>query len=262
MIKTELKKVFRTKLLYVSIFIGSISCLLGLISYGDDVSIYRQLGRDELISAYQCWLSCLAMGSSVYRLILPILIIPYIDSYYVERNCGYQNFIITRSGHNKYLLSKWFAGVLSVAVIIGAILSITLMACCIIYPCNKPLEENTYINYTGLRYFFIEEPIRCILTFITLNIITAMVYYTFGLGMTCYAKNRYSVIFSPMAAYFACLFAAQILNIPEISPIATVAPFELSGLNLSSVLTAAGVELMVSLLMLINCFRKDLTEIV
>lgn len=145
------------------------------------------------------------MGSSVYRLVLPMLIIPYIDSYYIERNCGYQNFIITRSGRNKYLLSKWFAGLLSVVLIIGAILSLTLAVCCILYPCNKPVEENTYINYTRLKCAFIKEPVRCIFELIALNIMTAIVYYTFGIGMSCYAKNRYSVIFSPMAAYFACL---------------------------------------------------------
>ena len=81
MLRIELRKVFNTKLLYVSIVLGCVSCLLGLISYGEDVAIYRQVGREELISSYQCWLNCLAMGSSVYRLILPVLIIPYLHSH-------------------------------------------------------------------------------------------------------------------------------------------------------------------------------------
>ena len=261
MIQTELKKLLGNKLVYISIFIGCISCLSGLISYGNDVYIYRQVGRIELISAYQCWLGCLAMGSSVYRLILPILIIPGIDSYYIERNSGYQNFVVTRARRSKYFFLKWGVGLLSVILIVGAVLSITLCVCFILYPGNAPLEENTYINYLGLKDFFIEQPIQFVVSLIAMNILVSIIYYTFGLGISCYVKNRYGVVFAPMAAYFACMFISQIFNVSAISPIALVAPFELTGLNASAVVIAATVELVIALVFLLNCFRKDVTEI-
>lgn len=260
MIKTELKKVLRTKLFYISIGIGCVACLLGLISYSGDVSIYRQAGRSELISAYQGWLNCLAMGSSVYRLLLPLLIVPYLDSYYMERKNGYQNFVVTRCGRAKYFFSKWVAGILSAALIIGAVLIVTLVVCVSLYPGNAPLEENTYINYSDMKAHFMEHPLRFIILLIFMNILTSVIYYTFGLGMSCYAPNRYVVAFTPMAAYYICLFGSQILNVSALSPIAMVAPFELTGLSNSSVRMAAAMEAVMAILFLINCFRKDVTE--
>jgi len=261
MLRIELRKVFNTKLLYVSIVLGCVSCLLGLISYGEDVAIYRQVGREELISSYQCWLNCLAMGSSVYRLILPVLIIPYIDSYYVERTSGYQNFVVSRCGRSRYFFSKWFAGICSVAVVIFLTLGITMLVCFALYPENIPMAENTYINYPYMKEFFIEKPVQLIMILFATNIILSMIYYTLGFGVSCHAKNRYEVILAPVEMYFLNLLLSQFLNVPALSPIAVVAPFALGGLSLNAVLCVAGALTSIALLSLMNCYRKDIREL-
>lgn len=91
MIRNEFNKLFHTRLLYVALVVGFLSSIIGLISYYDTAYWANLAGRPEELSAYNAWLDCLSIGSSVYRIVFPLIIIPFLDSYYMERKSGYQD---------------------------------------------------------------------------------------------------------------------------------------------------------------------------
>lgn len=211
MILSEFKKLFHTKLLYISLFLGLFSCILGLVSYHNNTYFMIAAGRQDMISSYQAWLECLSMGSSIYRLIFPLLIVPYLDSYYIERKSGYQNFVLSRVKRRRYFFSKLSVGIISAAANIASILLLTLLVCVTLYPENSPLIENTYINYPVAQALFISKPLVFIFLTILSNMFQAAVYFSLGFSLSCCAKNRYSVLLTPFVVYLIQLLISQAL---------------------------------------------------
>lgn len=261
MLKNEVKKIICNKNLYIALVIGLFSCLSGLFSYYDTASYAYANGRPERISAYNAWLDCLSIGSSVYRLLLPLLITPFLDSYYIERKSGYQNLVLTRSSRIKYFLTKWFAGVLSVVGIVIIILGIALLACVILFPLNSPLAETSYLHKNFGLYYFLENPIGYIVLLIFSNIFFAICYYTIGFSSSNFVYNRSILLLVPFLLYIIQLVVSQIFSIPVVSPLVFIAYYELRGLTPEMMIAAGVVYVLITLVMLSICYYLDKCKI-
>lgn len=109
----ELKLATKNKLILLCLIIGVALGIPGILSYRSDVTFITGSGAPEAVSCYQAWLYALSLGgASLYKIIAPLLIIPNLDSFFVERKNGYSNFVITRSNYKAYFFSKLFSGLL------------------------------------------------------------------------------------------------------------------------------------------------------
>ena len=262
MIRNEFTKIFRTKLLYVAFVVGLLACLTGLVSYYDTAYWANLAGRPEEISAYNAWLDCLSIGSSVYRIIFPLIIIPFLDSYYLERKSGYQHFIISRTGKWKYFWTKWFVGAFSAAMIILAILSITFLVCSFLFPFNQPLSETSHLHKNFGIDWFLDSPGAYIFGLILCNMFCATIYFTVAFGFSNMVGSRNLLLLIPLILYLVQLVAWQSLRIPEFSPLVFIAYYEVIGLTPEKMFYVALGDILLAMIMLCVCYIQDTREII
>lgn len=261
MITNEFSKLIRSKILYISVFIGILSCLLGLISYYDTAFWSYDAGLPEEISAYNAWLDCLSVGSSVYRLILPLIIVPFLDSYYLERRSGYQNYLLTRASRKQYFFSKWFVGILSAAMIVLVVLAVTFAICAALFPLNPPLPEMSHVDRNFGFAFYLKKPMSYIVLLILSNMYFAVIYYTVGFSLSNLIRNRYLLLLSPFIIYIVQLLVWQLFRLPYASPLIFIAFYEVNNLTPVGMVIAGLVYLVIAGGVLTWCYRKDINEL-
>ena len=243
--------------MYVVLLIGLISCMLGIISYYDTARYSYGNNHPEEVTAYNAWLDCLSIGSSVYRLILPLLITPFIDSYFMERKMGYQNFILARCNRRKYFFTKWFSGSLTAAGIVALILVLTLIICISIFPLNQPIPERTYLHKNfGINYY-LNNPFKFIVLLILSNMFVAVVYYTIGFSFSNSVKNQNLLKLIPFLLFLCQLYLSQALNIPAMSPLVFIAYYEVIGLTPKTMVYTGVCNLFIAFALLLICYWKD-----
>lgn len=261
MIKNEFEKLFHTKMLYGTLLLGLISCLIGLVSYYDTAYWAYTAERPEEISAHNAWLDCLSIGSSVYRIIFPLIIVPFLDSYYLERKSGYQYFVVSRTERKRYFLVKWFVGAISAAMIILVVLSVTYFVCALLFPLNQPLSEASHLHKNFGIEWFLRRPAIYIFGLILCNMFCAVCYYTVAFGFSNIVGNRHLLLLIPLTIYLVQLLSWQLLGIAELSPFVFVAYYEVIGLTFKKMVVVALGYILIALTMLSICFIQDTLEI-
>ncbi len=262
MLRIELKKVFNNRLLWISIIIGAISGFMGLFSYYSDISYSIINHNFARISAYEAWLFCLSLGSgSIYRLLVPLLLIPYMDSYFNERKTGYSNMILTRTSHRKYFFSKLLAGILSANFIIVSILSLWLIVCFILFPGNIPNTETNFIPGDFMRGLYQVYPYIYIAYIYIINILFSIIFYMIGFSISSFAKKKYTVLILPFIIYLVLILVSQIFRINELYPINMIAPYEINNLTKPVLIREFLLMFMVAISMVAFFYKKDLKEV-
>lgn len=257
MLKNEFIKLFRTKTVYIALVIGMLSAICGLISYYDTAYWSYEVGRQEEISAYNAWLDCLSIGSSVYRLLMPLIIVPFLDSYYIEKKSGYQNFLLVRTRRIRYFFSKWFVGLCSAIGIVFITLSVTFAICVILFPLNQPLEYMTHLHKNFGLQFFLCHPLGCIILMICSNMFCAAVFYTLGYSCSNLITNRYLLMLVPFCIYIFLLLVSQIFGLACCSPLIFIAYYEVMGLNPVMMIIVGVVYLLIATIALLYCLVSD-----
>lgn len=253
----EFAKLIHTKMVYISLLVGLVSCLCGLYSYYDTAYFAYAANRPEGISAYNAWLDCLSVGTSFYRIMQPLIIVPFIGSYFIERKSGYTNMLLTRTSRKKYFFSKWFAGVVSAVLITFLVLFLTFLICCVLFPLNQPLPQSTHLHKNfGLAYF-LDHPIRCIFLMIAGNMFFSAVYYTIGFSFSNIVSNLYVLHIVPFLMYMLQLILSQMFNISWLSPFIFPAYYEVVGLTPTQMIVVGVFYIIIACLFLLFCYRKD-----
>lgn len=237
MFQYEFKLAIRNKLIIFCLIIGILSGVPGIISYYSETKFMVGAGVPEAVSCYQAWLYALSLGSgTLYKILAPLLIIPNLDSFFVERKNGYVNFVVTRSNYREYFFTKLFSG----GVVSGLILTVTMVVwfvvCAISFPNNTPVASFTYIASDSFRGLFIGKPIVYIFIIIVLNFLFAVIFYSLGYGISYFCKNKYIVMVIPFLIYLSMTMLASLLNIAILSPVSMVVPHEILGSSWGSIL--------------------------
>lgn len=246
MIKAEFKKIFRQKLFWLSVLLGTASGLLGLISYYEHASWYVAAGNEHEISAYQAWLNCLSLGSTIYRIVAPLLIAPIIDGLFVEVKSGYANFVLSRASHREFFVTKYIVGLLSASMILVLSLLLMLAVCMCLFPLNPPVESSTYLSAGFMTETFLKTPFAYIGLMLASNVLFAVLYYSFGFGMTMFTKNRYVLMLTPFLVYMVLTIIGDVLCIPALMPVVYIAPHELTGLTMRDYLAFTATMVIIS----------------
>lgn len=262
MLEIELKKVFNNKLIWISIIIGAISGFIGLVSYYSSISYSIINHNFARISAYEAWLFCLSLGSgSIYRVLAPLLLIPYMDSYFNERKTGYSNMILTRTSHRKYFFSKLFAGIFSANFIIISILSLWLIACFILFPSNIPNTETNFRPGDFMGGIFQTYPYIYIAYIYIINILFSTIFYMIGFSISSFAKKKYTVLILPFIIFLVLILVSQIFRINELYPINMIAPYEIICLSKYELIREFLLMFIVAISMVAFFYKKDLKEV-
>lgn len=259
MFKNELIKILHTKSLYAAIVIGILSCVCGLYSYYDTAYWSHAVAHFHEISAYNAWLDCLSVGSSIYRVLLPLIIVPFLDSYFLEKKSGYQNYVLARTSRNRYFFTKWFAGVLSAVGITVLVLIVTLAVCIALFPMNQPLDSMTHLHKNFGLTIFLRSPMLCIFLLILSNMFFSAVYYTIGFGCTNFVRNRYLLLLIPFILYIVQLLIWEFFLLPCVSPLIFIAYYEVVGLTPVKMLITGIVYLLIAAILLLCCKYRDRT---
>ena len=257
MIKTELSKMFRSPSIYLAIVLGTLSCASGLFSYYDTASWSYSAGMSFEISAYNAWLDCLSVGSSIYRLIVPLLIVPFLDSYFNEKKSGYQYFILSRNTKKSYYITKWGVGVISSAFIVFIILFITFLICLVLFPLNQPIDSMTHLHKNFGLSLFLKHPAFSIFLLILSNLYFSAVYYTISFGFINVIHRRFVLLLIPFFLYLLQLIIWQFFNLPCFSPLIFIAYYEVVGLTPNKMIVTGIVYFLVALLMFLFGYWSD-----
>lgn len=261
MIKNEISKLLKIKALYISIAIGLVSCLTGLISYYDTAFWSYGAGLSKEISAYNAWLDCLSIGTSAYRLILPLIIVPFMDSYYLERKSGYQNYLLSRTSRKKYFFSKWFIGILSATMIVFIVLATTFAICAVLFPLNPPLPEMSHVDRNFGLDFYLENPMSYILLLILSNTFFAVIYYTVGFSLSNSIRNRYVLLLTPFIVFIIQLLVWQLFRLTYASPLIFIAFYEVKELTPVGMMITGLIYLLIAIGMLLYAYVKDTKDL-
>lgn len=154
----EFKLSIRNKLIIFCLIIGILCGIPGLFSYYSDTLFMTGSGQSDAVSSYQAWLYALSLGSaSLYKIVVPLLLIPNLDSFFVEKKNGYSNFVISRSNYKSYFFAKLFSGIIISGGILVVSLSFWFILSMIIFPHNMPIDTFTYIYMMKTFVIFLLE---------------------------------------------------------------------------------------------------------
>lgn len=257
MLKNEMIKLLHTKSVYAAILIGIFSCICGLYSYYDTAYWAYTVGAFEEISAYNAWMDCLSVGTSVYRGLLPLLIVPFLDSYFQEQKSGYQMLVLARTTRNRYFFTKWIVGVISAAGIAFLILMVTLAVCVVLFPLNQPLASTTPLDPKFGLNMFLRHPMLWIFLMILSNMFYAAIYYTVGFGCTNFVSNRFLLMMIPFILHIFQLMIWQFLRLSCVSPLIFIAYYEAVGVTPLNMVAVGIVYILCAAAFLLCCWYLD-----
>lgn len=262
MLLYEFRLSIRNRLVILCLIIGVISGLPGIFSYYSDATFMWASNQNDAVSCYQAWLYMLSMSSaSIYKVIVPLLIIPNLDSFFLERKYGYSNFVIVRSNYKRYFFSKLISGTITAGLILVSILVSWLIFCMMIFPGNMPVKEYTYITNSSLCNFYVNNPILYIMIIICSNFLFAVIFYSLGFGVSYFCKNRYIVITTPFLIYLTITMLSSILRIAPMSPVSLIVPHEVLGVSWQTVLIEFSIWFCISCGIVLYCFNTSRREV-
>lgn len=260
MFRYELKLALRNKLIFFCLLIGILSGIPGMISYYSDTAFMAKI--PDAVSCYQAWIYALSLGSgALYKIIAPMLIIPNLDSFFVEKRNGYSNFVVARSNYKRYYFAKLFSGILVSGLILITILMTWLIICMIAFPHNFPVDFLTYISNEGFHRLFVERPIIYILIIFILNFLFAAVFYSLGYGISFFCKNKYVVMVTPFLIYLCMTMLASFLRVGILSPISMIIPHEIVKASWNTVLLQFSIMGIVSCFVVLYGYAKSYHEV-
>ena len=228
MFQYQLKLATRNKLVIFCLLLGFLLGITGILDYLSIARWGAHFGEMEKVSCYVAWLNALALGSgAMYKVFVPLLIIPNLDSYLIERKNGYSIFAISRSSYSRYFFSKLFSGIITACSILVIVLLSWLLICVIAYPKNMPYSDFVYITDVSQHQLFVEHPVVYIGVVFGFNILFAMIFYALGFGMSAFCKNRYIVMVIPFLIYLAFTELGALTRLSLLMPVALVTPFEI-----------------------------------
>ncbi len=159
-----------------------------IINYEDVIFYEKYFGN-----TYRVWSASYYM---IQVLVPIVLIVPYILSYFNEKNNKFRNFMIAREGSKRYLLNKIIAIAISGTLVIG---SSEFIFYFITYFFTSPSTDLEYVKDL-IKYnetLFIAKPFIYFAFLLFLHIIYYFSFTIFAVGITSILKRKSAVIITP-----------------------------------------------------------------
>lgn len=258
LIKYEFQRAF-SRAFIIALALGILSGIGGVVAYYSD-TLWNEPAE---ISCYDAWLYCLSVGEgSFYRAMFPVIIcLPYLTTFYSDRNSSFIFNITSRMSYLRYLCIKIGIGLISAISVILLILVSWLCICLVLFPCNLPITEFNYAPKGIFSQYFILHPLRYITIIILLNLITAAVFYLISMALSFVVKNKRLVIGAPFIVYLFFILISQFKSFSMLNPIVLIAPLETPSYTIRQITFRWIVIMIISCASLYYFYRTDNKEI-
>ncbi|MCZ2096248.1 MAG: hypothetical protein LC121_08295 [Anaerolineae bacterium] len=217
-----------------AILIGCILLVPGLVEYNEGPK-----GPGINPNLYNVYEAFMWAEKTWFILFVPLLaVLPFADSYSLERASGYIRSILIRCTYRRYLLSKLtvnsIAGGLAVALPLGIIFAASHL---FFTTGLAPFYESRLRPVGPASSIYWEYPALFILFLIGVGFVFGAVYATLGLSISFWTTNRYIVLATPFTLYHVANFILGVPGLEKWTPPMTFFP---EGVNNSTWLTIFG----------------------
>ncbi|MBD7909976.1 hypothetical protein [Clostridium cibarium] len=207
-IKCELKRAIFSKRAALSIIIAMILYLISL----HNLTLYEGFNLKEFNEIYDSVDVFIMIRVDLIALVAPLLAtFIFSDSYLLDLESGYLNFIYLRISKKKYVLTKVLVNALASGLIM-AISSIIIYAILYIF---LGISKTSLNPVQGpFDFIFLKSKFLYVIVLMMVSFVFNVVFSTFALGISAWVKNRYLTILSAFFYYVisATLFVSVGLN--------------------------------------------------
>lgn len=234
-LKSEIKRAFRTPGFGLSLILGNSICILYWIL---EVCPLAQMLNEYMnydyalkypTSMFEHWIG---MDSTQYAyayfLLVPILAaLPFGAFFFSDTAGGYINFVCSRCDRKKYLRAKYIAVSLSAGCACIIPLIINIMLTMLVLPCVRP-EPATYGALiqpkTSFSFIFYNYPWIYIVIALVIIFLYAAVIAGVALAVTFYSKNKVMVIMSPLLLSIFIMSISVFTHYSSMQPVYFIHP--------------------------------------
>ena len=194
-IKCELRRVVFSKRALISF---SIALMLYLISL-NNLTLYEGFTLKEFNEIYDSVDVFIMIRVDLIALVAPLLAtFIFSDSYLLDLESGYLNFIYLRISKKKYVLTRLLVNALASGLIM--VISSTVMYA-ILYIFLGISETSLNPVQGPFDFIYLNSKIIYIIVLMIVSFIFNVVFSTFALGISAWTKNRYLTILSSFFYY-------------------------------------------------------------
>lgn len=221
LLKIDFRRAICNKQFIIMITIGILISLVHLyvevipyIKYYENGSAYFNPFVKWISFEWSSSFSCL-----FYFLLPALASFPYCQSYWVDKNSGFNKNIYTRVKRKNYFISRYITNFIigGVAVIIPLILNfyILLMMVPAINPSVFSVNSSHIEMFSSLFYF---HPYLYVGIYIILAFIFGGTFASIGLAFSAYCRNKFLVISTPILIYIS-MSIFELAELPYLVPL-------------------------------------------
>ncbi len=257
MLRAELYRAFWNRSFLLALVLGILLLGYGLFEYSEGTDIPG--ANPFLCNAYDAVIWAQAGPVALFVPLLAVL--PFADSYALDRTGGYLRHVLVRSSYRRYLFAKFVANLLAGGLAVA--LSLILLFACtnLIYPRGLLPIDQARIGgaypHGPLGPLYRTAPDLYILFLVGVGFIFGATYATLGLAFSSFVNNRYVVLATPFLLYHIANFVLAVLRLEEWTPPATFIPDAVKTTSWLTVFGELGGIFVVSVVCLLVLARKD-----
>lgn len=220
LLKIDFKRAIWNKQFVIVMIIG---VLLSLMQIYMEVIPYLKYyeGAASYFNPFVKWISNDGFNTCalLFFMIFPVLAsLPYSDSYWVDKNSGFNKSIYTRSKKKDYFISRYITNFIigGTVVVIPLILNFYILM--MLLPAVHPsiFDESILPKdmFSSLYYF---HPYLYVGIYLALTFIFGGTFASIGLAVSAYCKNRLLVVTTPVLIYLS-MHIFELARLPHLVP--------------------------------------------
>ena len=257
MLRAELYRAFWNRSFLLALVLGILLLGYGLFEYSEGTDIPG--ANPFLCSAYDAviW----AQAGPVVLLVPLLAVLPFADSYALDRTQGYLRHVLVHSSYRRYFFAKFVANLLAGGLAVALPLLLLFACTNLIYlwgllPIDQARIGGAYLH-GPLGSLYRIAPDLYILFRVGVGFIFGATYATLGLAISSFVNNRYIVLATPFLLYHIANFVLAVLGLERWSPPVTFIPDAVKTTSWPTVFGELGGIFVVSVLCLLVLARKD-----
>lgn len=260
MFRVELYRAFCGRSFFLALLIGGAALAFGLNNYGAYSGLVPASAPQFFYNAYD---ATIWSQNTIIVLIIPIIaVLPFADSFALDRSSGYLRSILTRTSYQQYLSAKLLACTLAGGVAVAGPLVFLFGVANVLYPRGVNLNETNRLLITtpdalgpfGALYSSVPDLYILALAFTCF--VGGVVYALLGLAIASATENRYLVLATPLLLYHVVTYIIANLGYSQWLPYTTFAPQLVIGVTWIHVFPTLALIALASLAVLLGMAPK------
>jgi hypothetical protein len=230
LVKNEVRRAFCNKMMLGVLAVGAVLAVWEMLMYAVPMQPYLYEERDMLkggmIPSLFLGDGWIGFGNYLPALLLfllsPILaVLPFADSYFVERKSGYLKNVCLRTHKLRYCAAKYLAVFLSggTAVVVPMLLSLWMNS--LLLPAIMPQASSAaspVLNTHMWGALFYSRPFAYLFCYLLLDFVFYGLIAAISLVVAFWAENRFVVVLTPFLLHVALMYICRWLGVPEYAP--------------------------------------------